>query len=88
MPSVENVNIVDHIECTVDTNFIDITPVDTVFTNTTGAEPGNTSTTAETATSAVTSLHPEVVFGSSPSQSCPLEVTTNVNHIMDDIAVL
>ena len=51
--SVESVNSLDQIECTIDSNLIVIAPIETLPPNTAFAEHGNVPTTAETAKSAV-----------------------------------
>ena len=85
--SVESIDILDHIEGTVVPNLMAVTPIESVPPNTAVAELGEAPTTAEAASSAVPPVPPEVFFGSSPSQSYPMEGTTKADHIMDGIAV-
>ena len=55
---VESVNILDHIEGTVDPNLMAVTPIDAVPTNTAVLEPVEEPTTTESAKLAVPPLTP------------------------------
>ena len=61
--SAESLNILDHIEGTVDPNLIVITHIQSVHPNTSVAEYWEAPTTAEAASSAVPPVPPEVTLG-------------------------